>query len=375
MSSTNCAIVGIGETAYVRGSGVSTVRLAAECSLNAIRDAGLVPADIDGLILYWLFEPLDGIDVATALGIPQLSWQLNVAGGGNNGAGVIATAAAAINAGLCRNVLCLHAINRFSSKPDRSNGPNLAAPFGMIGAPQMFALWAQRHMHEYGTKPEQLGAIAVACRKHASLNERALMRKPISIDDYLASRMITTPLRLLDCCLETDGGAACIVTSKARAKDLKHRPVEIVGGVCNAWGPAADAGRSADEYTSIGTRYVAPRLWESTGVGPKDMDFAQLYDCFTFSVLTQLEDLGFCGKGEGGSFVEGGRIELGGELPINTSGGHLSEGYVRTMNLLNEAVRQLRHTYEGTPRQVRNAELGLVTSAPNPGSAVVLARG
>ena len=375
MNTTGCAIVGIGETAYVRGSGSSTLRLAAQCSLRAIQDAGLVPADIDGIILYWMFEPLDGIDVAVSLGIQELTWQLNVAGGGNNGSGVIATAAAAINAGLCNNVLCLHAINRFSSKPDRSSGPNLLAPFGMVAAPQMFALWAQRHMHEYGTTEEQLGAIAIACRKHASMNDRALMRKPITLPDYLASPMITSPLRLLDCCLETDGGAACVVTSNARARDLKHRPVEIIGGVCNAWGPAANEGRSAEEYTSGGARYVAPQLWRASGVGPQDMNFAQLYDCFTFTVLAQLEDLGFCKKGEGGAFVEGGRIELGGELPLNTSGGHLSEGYVRTMNLINEAVRQLRHDYEGTPRQVKNAKLGVVTSAPSPGSAVVLARG
>jgi len=374
VTDTNCAIAGIGETAYVRGAGASTVRLAAECSLRAIHDAGLEPADIDGIILYWLFEPLDAVDVAMSLGIPRLSWMLNVAGGGNNGAGVVTTATAAINAGLATNVLCLHAVNRFSARPDRSGGPNLLAPFGQIAAPQMFALWAQRHMHEYGTTAEQLGEIAVTFRRHAGMNERALMRKPITLDDYLASPMITTPFRLLDCCLETDGGAACVVTSKARAMDLRHRPVHILGGVCNAWGPAANEGGTADEYTSIGSRYAGPRLWEGTGLRPQDMDFAQLYDCFTYSVIAQLEDLGFCGKGEGGAFVEGGRIGMQGELPLNTSGGHLSEGYVRTMNLLNEAVRQLRRDYAGTPRQVRDAQLGLVTSAPNPGSAVILAR-
>ncbi len=374
MNALGCAIAGIGETQYVRGSGKSTLHLAVECSINAMRDAGLQPNDVDGIILYWLFEPLDGAEVAAGLGIPELAWQLNIAGGGNNGAGVVATAAAAIDAGLCRTVLCLHAINRFSAKPDRSAGPNLLAPFGMHSAPQMFALWAQRHMHEYGTTPEQLGAIAIACRKHASMNPRALMRKPLNMDQYLASRMISSPLRLLDCCLETDGGAAVIVTSKERARDLRHRPVQILNGVCNAWGPAANDGRSAEEYTSLGSRYSGPRLWQDSGVGPQDVDFAQLYDCFTITVLSQLEDLGFCKKGEGGAFVENGRIEIGGELPVNTSGGHLSEGYVRTMNLLNEAVRQLRHEYAGTPRQVAGAELGIVASAPNPGSALLLAR-
>jgi acetyl-CoA acetyltransferase len=370
----DCAIVGVGETKYVRGSGVSTLQLAAECSLGAIRDAGLVPAQVDGIILFWFSEPLDGAKIAATIGIPELSFQLNASGGGNNGAGVVALAAAAIEAGLCKTVLCLHAINRFSARPDRNAGPNLTAPFGLSAAPQMFALWAQRHMHEYGTTAEQLGAIAIACRKHASMNPRALMQKPIAMDDYLASRMVSSPLRLLDCCLETDGGAACIVTSSERARDLQQHPVQILGGVCNAWGPAGNDGRTGEEFCSLGSRYSAGRLWEHAGVGPRDIDFAQLYDCFTISVLEQIEDLGFCKKGEGGAFVEEGRIELGGTLPINTSGGHLSEGYVRTMNLINEAVRQLRHSYDGTPRQVAGARLGVVTSAPNPGSAVVLAR-
>jgi acetyl-CoA acetyltransferase len=371
----DCAIVGVGETPFVRGSGKSTLQLGTECALNAIKDAGLSPKDVDGMILFTYMDPLKTYDLQMNLGIPALSWQLDVAGGGNNATGIITTAAAAIQAGLCNTVVCLHAINRFSSRPDRSNaGPNLTAPFGLLAAPQSFALWAQRHMYEYGTTEEQLGAVAVACRKHASQNPRALMRTPITMEDYLNSRLVTSPFRLLDCCLETDGGAACVVTSLERAKDLPHPPVQILGGVCNASGPATHEGRDSAEYTSMGSRYAAPLLWDRAGVGPRDMDFAQLYDCFTFTVISQIEDLGFCDKGEGGPFVENGRIELGGELPVNTSGGHLSEGYVRSMNLVNEAVRQLRHEYENTPRQVQNAKLGVVTSAPNPGSAIVLGR-
>jgi acetyl-CoA acetyltransferase len=373
-ASMGCAIVGVGETRYVRGSGVSTLHLGTECALNAIRDAGLTPQDVDGMILFTYMDPLKTYDLQMNLGIPELSWQLDVAGGGNNATGIITTAAAVVQAGLASTVLCLHAINRFSARPDRNAGPNLTAPFGLLAAPQSFALWAQRHMYEYGTTEEQLGAVAIACRKHASQNPRALMQKPITMEDYLNSRLVTSPFRLLDCCLETDGGAACIVTSLERAHDLKQHPVEIVAGVCNASGPATHEGRDSAEYTSMGSRYVASRLWERAGVGPADMDFGQIYDCFTFTVISQLEDLGFCAKGEGGPWVENGRIELGGELPVNTSGGHLSEGYVRSMNLVNEAVRQLRHDYDGTPRQVPNARLGVVTSAPNPGSAVVLGR-
>jgi acetyl-CoA acetyltransferase len=369
-----CAIAGVGETRFVRGSGVSTLHLGAECALNAIHDAGLTPADVDGMILFTYMDPLSTYDVAAALGIPSLSWQLDVAGGGNNATGIITTAAAAIQAGLCKNVLCLHAINRYSARPDRARGPNLTSPFGLLAAPQNFALWAQRHMYEYGTTSEQLGAVAIACRKHASQNPRALMQQPITMDDYLNSRMITSPFRLLDCCLETDGGAACVVTSLERARDMARHPVRLVAGVCNAGGPATHEGRDSAEYTSMGSRYSAPLLWERSGLTPKDMDFGQIYDCFTFTVISQLEDLGFCGKGEGGPWVENGRIEIGGELPVNTSGGHLSEGYVRSMNLVNEAVRQLRHEYEGTPRQVADAKFGVVTSAPNPGSAIVLGR-
>ena len=373
-----CAIVGVGQTAYVRGAGKSTMGLALEACKNALLDAALVPADIDGVILFWLDEPISTHPLALSLGIPQVDWQLTIAGGGFNGPGIITTASAAIQAGLCRSVLCLHAANRFSARAERfandNRGSNLTAPFGLSAPPQNFALWAQRHMFEYGTTVEQLGEIAVTCRQHASLNPRALMQEPFTIEEYLDSRMITSPFRLLDCCLETDGAAACIVTSLERARDLPHPPVQILGGVCNASGPAAHDGRTGSEYTSMGSRFLAQKLWAQSGVGPSEMDFAQLYDCFTFTVLSQLEDLGYCAKGEGGPFVEGGRLRLGGELPTNTSGGHLSEGYVRSMNLVNEGVRQLRHEFAGSARQVPNAKLGVVTGAPVPGSAIVIAR-
>jgi acetyl-CoA acetyltransferase len=359
---------------------VSALHLATEAARNAIQDAGLTPRDIDGIILFFYDrgDPLESRDIAANLGIPEVAWQLNVCGGGNNTGGIITTAAAAIQAGLCSNVVCLHAGTRFSRRYEIPRASSLTEPFGLFRAPQQFALAAQRHMHEYGTKHEHLGAIALACRKHAMMNPRALMREPLTMEGYLASRMISSPLRVLDCCVETDAGAAVVVTSNERAKDLRHHPVELLSGVCNASGPAythhTTQGETNEEYTSLASRYVAKRLWEKAGVGPEDMDFGQIYDCFSYTVLAQLEDLGFCGKGEGGPFVENGTLEIGGKFPINTSGGHLSEGYVRGMTLVNEAVRQLRHEYEGTPRQVENAELGVVTSAPMPESGMVLAR-
>lgn len=369
-----CAIVGVGETQYSRSSGVSTLALAAECSFRAIDDAGLSVKDIDGIILFYLGEAIATAELAQNLGIPETSFQLAVAGGGNNGCAVVATAAAAVASGLAHNVICLHAINRRSGLRYGAHGfDNFSQPYGKVQAPQMFALWAQRHMKEYGTKPEHLGEIAITCRKHASMNEKAIMRNPITMEDYLNSRLITTPFRVLDCCLESDGGAACVVSSSESAGNMKKRPVYIMGAAANAWGLANDYASDAEGYCSMGARFVAPRVFGMADVKPKDMDFAQIYDCFTYTLLSQIEDYGFCKKGEGGPFVEGGkRIGLVGELPINTSGGGLSEAYVRSMNLIAEAVRQLRG--ECGSRQVKDAEIGLVTSAPNPASALILRR-
>ena len=353
-------IAGVGQSPYSRASGVSTLTLAVMCAKDAMLDAGLAPQDIDGMILYYLHEPLECHEVAANLGIPELRWSLNLAGGGNLGGAVVMTAAAAIAAGFCNNVICLHAINRRSVR--RGQGGRPPSWTGYVGALQNYAMKAQRHMVEYGTKQEHFGQIAVSVRKHAILNPIAIMREPITLEDYHHSRWISTPFHLFDCCLESDGGAACVVTSADRAQDMKKPPVYVMAGVANAWHPARSS--------------AASQIWEKAGVGPKDMHFAQFYDAFTYAVLSQLEDYGFCNKGEGWPFVEGGRrIELGGEIPINTSGGQLSEAYLRTMSLINEAVRQLRHEYEGTPRQVEGAEMGLVTSAPpSPSSALVLRR-
>ncbi len=211
-------------------------------------------------------------------------------------------------------------------------------------------------MYEYGTTSEQLGAIAIACRKHASMNDNAQQRMPITMKDYLGSRMFADPFRLLDICQVTDGGAAVVVTSAERARDLKHAPVYISGmgnghtGVGIGWFPS---------MTTTSARDSAKMAFEMAGVVPEDIDVAEIYDCFTYTVLVTLEDYGFCKKGEGGPFVEGGRIELGAELPVNTHGGLLSQGHVDGMNHITEAVKQLRG--DCGLRQVTGAEIAVVS--------------
>jgi acetyl-CoA acetyltransferase len=214
-------------------------------------------------------------------------------------------------------------------------------------------------MHEYGTTHEQMGAVALAMRKHANLNPAALMHsKPLTMADYLASPMISDPYKLLDCCLETDGAAAFIVTSVERARDLKQKPIYVMGAAAGQPYPADEITNRKDMH-QVGLSIAAPEAFRMAGVKPADVDFAQIYDCFTFEVIQQLEEAGFCKRGEGGAFVENGGIELGGRLPVNTHGGLLSQAHVLGISHVVEAVRQLRG--ECGPRQVKDAEIGVVT--------------
>jgi acetyl-CoA acetyltransferase len=250
------------------------------------------------------------------------------------------------------------------------------APFGIATPPQWYSVMARRHLDEYKTPPEALGAIAIACRRHAQLNDKALMRgRPITMEEYLNSPYISEPYRLLDCCLESDGAAAVIVAAANDREAVRaHTPVLITAVAQDRADPPDDI-FNRDDVLSIGLTKAAPRAWEAAGVGPSDMDFAQIYDCFTFEVLQQLEEAGFCPRGEGRLLTENGNLELGGRLPLNTSGGLLSEAYLMGMNHILEATLQLRHEAGG--RQVSNARHGVVTGFGDfcDGSIAVLRRG
>jgi len=249
-------------------------------------------------------------------------------------------------------------------------------PHGNTVAAQWFAHAARRHMHEFGTRSEHFGRIAVACRKHANLNPGALMHeKPMTLDDHQSSRMIADPLRLFDCSLETDGAAAVVITSAERARDLRKPAVPILG-VAEGHGDPPDSITGKRDMTRIeGLVRAAPHAFGMAGLGPSDIDCAQLYDGFTWITLASLEALGFCAHGEGGPFVEGGRIELGGELPVNTAGGLVSEAHVSGANHVVEAVRQLRGEVE-PERQVAGCETAVVTSEGDfhEGAVMVLGR-
>jgi acetyl-CoA acetyltransferase len=365
-------IVGIGETPFVRkpGSGMSMLALQLHAAVRAIEDAGLTNKHIDGLM------PFPGLgtveEFAANLGIEKLRFAATVNMGGAAPVASLRAAAAAIMAGIVDYVLLPAGWNAYSgfrareavhadtaALPGQAIARDYYIPHGLTAPPQWYSLMARRHMYEFGTKAEQLGAIAVAMRKHAQLNPNAVMRgRPLTLDDYLASPMITAPYRLFDCCLETDGAAAVVVTSAERARDLKHPPVYIMG-VAAAQPYPADEITNRKDIFKTGLTIAAPEAFAMAGIQPEDVDFAEIYDCFTFEVLQQIEEAGFCRRGEGGPFVEGGRIELGGKLPVNTHGGLLSEAHVLGMSHIVEATRQLRG--DAGERQVKNAHIGVVT--------------
>ncbi|MQY02867.1 thiolase C-terminal domain-containing protein [Actinomadura macrotermitis] len=367
------AIAGVGYTGFSKDSGVSTLTLAARAILAALDDAGLTVDDVDALATHRVGDSTPPWVVAPALGVPEVRWYLDQFGGGSVSHSVIAQAAMAVASGVAETVVCYRAINARSEfrmgGTGRAPAPvfdmQYQAPYGYFAPPQQFAMFARAHMNAYGTTHEQLGRIAVTQRANAVKNARALKRDPITLDDYLASRWIAEPLRLLDCCLETDGACAVVVTSRERARDLRHTPVLVSGA---AWGggdsffSGAGSGPSGTDFTVTEAARIAPRLYAMAGVGPEDIDVAELYDCFTYSVLVQLEDYGFCAKGEGGPFVESGATALDGALPVNTHGGFLSEGYVHGINHVAEAVSQLRGT--AGDRQVPGAEVALSTAQP-----------
>jgi len=382
-----CAIAGIGTTDFSRNSGRSDLTLATQAVLGALEDSGLDASAIDGIIRCDM-DLVRHNDLAEALGIRQLTYWGECGPGGVAPCAMIGQAVAAIMSGQASTVVVFRSLNGRSGRrygaASAATGQQLAGgngsydefflPHGLLTAGQMFALMARRHMIEYSSTPEQLGSIAIACRERALANPAAQMYgRPITMSDYLSARMISEPLRLFDYCLETDGAAAVVVTSTERARDSKNGAV-LIHAVAQASLPGTQPGMMfpvlmRDSITALSSRAVADLLWSRSRLGPADVDVAQLYDCFTITLLLQLEDYGFAKPGEGGAFAADGGIGLTGQLPCNTSGGHLSEAYIHGMNHVVEGVRQIRGT---STAQVAGAEVSLVTSAPPPASSALI---
>jgi len=370
------AIVGVGATPYSKNSGVSTLTMALHAISDAVADAGLELSDIDGVACHRVGDSVNAAVVAEALGVHDVHFFLDQFGGGSTSHAIVGAAAMAIATGQADCVVCWRSVNARSEfrmggtgrpPPDQVEF-QYQVPYGHATPPQQFAMVARAYLDKYHACAEDFGAVAIAQRRYAEHNERALMRSPLTMEDYLASRWIVEPLRLFDCCLETDAAVAVVLTSAERARDLRAVPVTITGAV---WGSGHTLfSNRRDDLTISGAAESAPRLWAAAGVGPRDIDVAELYDAFTPLVLIQLEDYGFCARGEAADLVRAGA------LPVNTHGGHLSEGYVHGLNHLAEAVRQLRH--DSGERQVAGAEIALSTGQPGyvmgSTSAVVLKR-
>ncbi|GGC49356.1 lipid-transfer protein [Siccirubricoccus deserti] len=378
------AVTGVGDTDYTRDAGGrSALSLQLEAALKALADAGLTPRDIDGIVMPSPGGPVVAEDLVTNLGIPDLRFSTGTPLGGAGPVAALQCAAAAVASGICSHVLLTLGRTgrsgqrigaRIQQMPQFRTVGEFEAPSGALAPAQYYAPMARRHMELYGTTSRQLAEIAVTTRHHAMLNGNARMTQPISIEDHQASRMISDPLRLLDCSLESDGAVAIIVSAAERAKDLRQ-PRILLAGMAEGHPDSPSAITQRGDMTRLGLAKAAPRAFAMAGVTPADIDVAEIYDCFTYIVLCQLEDLGFCGKGEGGAFVEGGALGLGGRLPVNTHGGLLSQAHMAGMNHVAELVRQLRG--EAGRAQVKEAEVGLVTGYGDlgDGTLAIMTRG
>jgi acetyl-CoA acetyltransferase len=372
---TEAAIAGIGQTEFSKASGRSELQLAAECSLAACQDAGISPHDIDGMITFTI-DNSDEVNLARCLGVKDLAYTTRIPGGGAAAAATIYQAMAMVNAGLCNNVLIWRAMNersqyRFGQNPQAQqmsyqsgNGTGSllwCVPYGAMTPASWGALQAQRYMHKYGVTNRDLGYISVQQRKYAANNPAAwFYGKPITLEDHQNSKWIQEPwLRMLDCCQESDGGVAILVTSLERARDLKQKPVRILGAAQSIpYNVEVISNYYHEDLTVMPeAQGVAKRLWKQTGL--RLGHHRQIYYAFTPHVLLQLEAFGFCKTGEAAEWVKAGGMAIDGQLPVNTNGGLTGEAYIHGMNSMAEGVRQIRGT---SPNQVQRVQNVLISS-------------
>jgi len=374
------AVAGVGFTDLTRASGRSVLDLASEAVAAAVADAGLSPADIDGMGSFMLMDDsVPCVAVASALGMGPLRVVLDLQLGGQAPCHLVWQAAQAVARGDAETVVVYRALNgrsgaRVGSMRFAGMGGQYRYPIG-YGAYLMYvAMWAQRFLAETGQGAEDLGAVAIGQRRHAERNPRAYRREPLDLDAYLAEPFVVEPFRRSDCTVEVDGACAVVVTGVDRARDLPHAPAVVASGCYRAGRrPGLDIGDHLlwEDYTRNYTSWLREELFARAGVGPGDVEVAEIYDCFTSTVLMGLEGLGLCGRGESGAFVRSGACALEGLLPTNTGGGLLAEGYLHGMNTVAEAVLQVQG--RGGPRQAPRHEVAVVTSgALMDGSALVL---
>ena len=399
------AIIGVGETTYTRGSNLTTRALGTWAVKNAMEDAGIPASEVDGMMSYSNNDSTPSPMIAGDLGI-RLNFYMDVYGGGSSSEALIGLAIGAIEAGMCNTVVVFRSMNGYSQVRIGGTGARArapvggdavhTAPYGWFSAGQNFSPSFMRHMYDYGTTPEQVAMVKVIHSEHASNNPKAYYKQRLTVDDVLNSRMIVKPLHLLDCCVETDNATAVIVTRAERAYDYRNTPARILGVAGRVCKPRIDMHFQHGPISTVAGYYIKDIIWPNAGVGPEDIDLTGAYDAFTFTSMLQLEDYGFCKKGEGGDYVSSGIMRLGAERPNNTSGGHLCEGYTHGMNMIIENVRQLRgevddycpvddqerkqHTFDysgGACRQVpdANISMNLGWAMPGTGSSMVMRKG
>jgi len=358
------ALAGVAESECGHGAGLSVLQHQALAASRALDDAGIAKSEVDAVLAVG-FQGLPSVQIAEYLGIKPRFTDTTVTGG-SAFENLVEHGALAIAAGLCEVALITYGSTLWSDRRRVTDGGGLDltapaaqfdTPYGDLSPISAYALATTRHMHRFGTTSEQLAEVAVSTRKWASLNPRALVREPITVDDVLDSPMVSSPLHKLDCCLMTDGGGAVVLTSAERARDLRKSPVYLLGSGFSSTHLTIG---QMEHLTSTGAVESGRRAFGLAGIKPEDVDVVEIYDSFTISVVLALEDLGFCQKGEGGSFVQGGRLGPGGALPANTSGGGLSHTHPGALGifLIIEAVRQLRG--ECGERQVPGAGLSCV---------------